>query len=104
MGKYKHGYAVRGNHLPEYDAYRMMKVRCYTKTNHAYKWYGARGIKVCRRWLSSVENFLKDVGRRPSPELTIERIDVNGNYEPGNVRWATRRDQFRNTRRMRWIE
>lgn len=72
--------------------------RCTNLKNAQYKWYGARGIKVCERWLK-FDNFYKDMGNRPSPELEIDRINNDGNYEPGNVKWSTRKEQMNNMRR-----
>jgi len=80
----------------EYHSYAHMKGRCYTKTNKKYKNYGARGIIVCDRWLNSFENFLADMGKKPSPDLSIERVDVNGNYELSNCIWGTEEEQASN--------
>jgi hypothetical protein len=75
-----------------------MKQRCLYPNHNRYHLYGGRGIKVCKRWLKNFKNFLADVGRAPGPEYSIDRINNDGNYEPGNVRWATKFEQARNRR------
>ncbi len=83
---------------PEYQAWKNMKQRCLNPKHPQYKHYGARGISVCARWMS-FESFLKDVGPRPSADLSLDRYPNNdGNYEPGNVRWATMSEQAFNRR------
>lgn len=81
----------------EYRAWARMKDRCYNPRNKAYKYYGKRGITVCKRWLRSFRYFFADMGTRP-PKLTLERVNNNGNYQPNNCRWATQTDQNRNSR------
>ena len=81
---------------PEYHAWRGMKQRCYVATTDSFPRYGGRGIKVCKRWLRSFSNFLKDMGTRPSQKHSLDRKNNHGHYTPLNCRWATSRQQALN--------
>lgn len=88
---------------PEYNVWSEMKQRCLNPKNKNYSHYGGRGIKIHNSWVDSYENFLSDMGRRPSNRYSIERIDVNGNYEPSNCKWIPKVDQPLNTTRIKKI-
>lgn len=82
----------------EYQTWARMKDRCYNKNHPDYKDYGGRGILVCDSWKNSFINFYNDMGEKPSKNHSIDRINVNGNYEPANCRWANNKEQSRNKR------
>lgn len=86
-----------------YSSWAAMKTRCTNPNSKSYADYGGRGIKICERWLNSFENFLEDMGERPKGH-SIERVDNDGDYEPGNCRWASQRAQVNNTRQNRYLE
>ena len=85
---------------PIYTTWDGMKARCNNPNSISYPWYGGLGIKVCERWEKSAEAFAADMGEKPTPEHTLDRIDPSGDYEPGNCRWATRSEQMLNTKKQ----
>ena len=92
------------NDSPEHKAWRQLIARCENEANPAYKDYGGRGIAVCPRWRASFAEFFSDMGVRPGMDYSIDRVDTNGDYEPGNCRWSTRTEQSENTRASRvWL-
>lgn len=97
----KHGHS--SNRTPEYRTWCAMNNRCLNPNNTAYRYYGGRGIKVCRGWQLSYARFLRDMGARPKGK-TLDRINNNGNYKPSNCRWANSQQQQSNRRCNRIIE
>jgi hypothetical protein len=104
--KIKHGLCIdkNGHRASVYSTWSKMKSRCLNPKLKDYKYYGGRGIKVCERWLFSIENFLEDMGDKPDKDYSIERVDVNGDYCPENCKWIHRKLQNRNTRTSKYIE
>lgn len=91
--------AKHGMHnTPEYFAWQQLKKRCLNEQDKDYPEYGGRGIRVCNEWVSSFQSFFADMGPRPSSIHSIDRIDVDGDYEPSNCRWATAKQQMNNRR------
>lgn len=100
----EHGAARKGKRTPEFRAWDSMLQRCYSQADKEYHNYGGRGIRVCDRWRDSFSNFFADMGPRPSTKHSVDRFpDRDGDYAPGNCRWATPTQQGRNRRNNRRI-
>ncbi len=94
----KHGHASTPNKTSlTYNSWTGMKSRCNNPAHPQFKYWGGKGVTVCERWNDNFNNFLLDMGERPSREMTLDRINGAGNYEPGNCRWATKKEQRDNT-------
>lgn len=101
----KHGLSDHRQKMSGYRCWTNMKNRCLNTKTKMYETYGAKGIKVCDRWVDSFDNFHSDMGDRPSLKHSLDRYpNKNGNYEPSNCRWATAKEQCRNTNKNVMIE
>jgi len=100
----KHGHSRVGMTSPEYRCWCSLRGRCCSKTHEAYSRYGGRGIAICKRWLKSFMAFYRDMGPRPGPEYSLDRINNDGPYSKSNCRWALRVTQGRNRSNNRKLE
>lgn len=100
MGKVKHGLS----HTPEYRIWKGIKTRCYNENHKDYQWYGALGVEMDASWREDFVAFYEDMGPKPYKGATLDRIDVDGPYGPGNCKWASRREQMLNQKRSRRLE
>ena len=98
--KVKHGQCLGNKITREYETYRHMLLRCFNPKYDKYKYYGGRGITVCKEWRNDFQNFLRDMGKRPEGK-TLDRINPYGNYEPSNCKWSTPYEQMHNRRPQR---
>ncbi len=95
---FRHGYAPRNGMIGEYRVWHGIKSRCLNPRNPGYKDYGGRGIRIHDAWLEDFQAFFDHVGKRPTDKHKLDRIDNDGSYEPGNVRWVTHKENARNCR------
>jgi len=99
VAKIRHGHCVKDKSTPTYMVWVAMRQRCKNKNHKFWERYGGRKIRICKRW-DDFRNFLADMGEKP-PHLSLDRVNNDGNYEPGNCRWTTQTEQSNNARRVR---